>query len=98
MSEHGSFATNIIHCDKCRKIIVDVMRSHDTFNKSVEVHMDMVIGRTGGMYSGEDHVNFTTDVGPKILEAICHNNIIVCIFSEGEDVITYDMTKENWWD
>lgn len=81
MSERGSFVTEYIGCPKCwaaarQLLLVDT--EHDKFFRAFESGpvdgkpLPIIAGKIGGLYFGEELVDFESHYAPALAAVICH--------------------------
>jgi len=105
MSERGSFCTEYVYCSKCFEVLKKhllkrnkslcstVIPTWETDNSANP--LPIIAGKIGGMYGGEEIVNFRALDKDKIEAEICHPVRVVVMADSGTTAIFQLQPKEN---
>jgi hypothetical protein len=96
MSERGSFVTEYIYCDKCFAAAKGVLLANDKYLRSVVVpqwgdkggELKIIAGKVGGLYAGEELVEFEYQLIPALEQVICHPLRVAVLAERGERIFT----------
>ena len=103
MSERGSFVTEYIYCDKCFQAVKKILKGNGKFLCTVVIpawkHCDakelpIIAGKIGGLYQGEELVEFEFTLIPLIEDVICHPVRIAVLAECGEEIFTVNPSTE----
>ena len=95
MSERGSFVTEYIGCPRCwaaaRQVLL-VDHEHYKFFRAFESPpvdgkpLPIIAGKIGGLYFGEELVEFESYWAPELAKVICHPLRVAVLADHGQQI------------
>ena len=97
MSERGSFVTEFVYCNKCFKVLCDILLGNEKYLMSIKIPhwnneniekktLPIIAGKIGGLYPGEELDRFEVYFVPEIESLICHTVRIAVLAESGEKI------------
>lgn len=102
MSERGSFVTEYIYCEKCFEAAKGVLIAQGKYlcstvvpgwNKQ-EPELPIIAGKLGGLYAGEELVDFEFEYAPRLEDVLCHSMRVAVLAEKGERIFTVMPTEK----
>ena len=95
MSERGSFITEYIYDDTLFDICRDVLSGNDKYFQTTQIGTQPIIaGKIGGLYFGEEIVDFELNIIPQIQERMTEDmNLRLVVLSENGGECLFYITK-----
>jgi len=101
MSDRGSFITEFIYCDKCRRAAHDVLVIEDShiwsqfIDSQPGTHRWIIAGKIKSGYPGGELIDMETKYGPMLEERICCPLRVAVIAESGEKIFTFKPENDN---
>lgn len=95
MSERGSFVTEYIGCPACLAAVRQLLlvdHEHNKFFRAFESGpvdgkpLPIIAGKIGGLYFGEELVEFESYWAPELAKVICHPLRVAVLADHGESI------------
>lgn len=93
MSERGSFVTEYIYCNKCFEAAKGILLKKQSLRDMVAmVGSQILAGKIGGLYSGEELDVFEYEIMPNLAKVLCHPMRVAVLAESGEQIFTVQPT------